>query len=148
MFCHACLAPSAIFMTDDELVAANEVVPVTLLLTMMPYPAGTSAPPVLIVRVDPALPDGLRKVYPPVPLAFITIVPTDTLPLEGFVLLPIDTIPAAPVFAGAGPKPKVTDLLPYDVVQIAVVSVPDDEVEKLGLFVLPVVLCQLPPASP
>jgi len=34
------------------------------------------------------------------------------------------------------------------VVQIAGVNVPDEDVEKFGLFDDHVVLCQLPPASP
>jgi hypothetical protein len=83
-----------------------------------------------------------------VPLACTRIVPTATLPVAGFELLPICTTPAVPVLAGAGPKPNCTDRVAYDVVQTAVVRVPDDEVEKFGLFVEPVVLCQLPPASP
>ena len=59
LFCQVWFAPSTTFITDvlDTVYhGMNDVVPVTLALTMMPWPAGISAPPVLIVSVEPAFP--------------------------------------------------------------------------------------------
>jgi hypothetical protein len=66
--------------------------------------------------------------YPDVPDALNTMVPTSGLLLAGFVLLPTVNLPPLVALAGAGPKPKRIDL-PLVESRETGVAVPDDEVD-------------------